>query len=739
MATQQEVLQKMNDSAENAEKITKSYGEVLTADENTDIDLGDGTTTPSLSKRIKQLGGQVTSVNGKHGDVTIGAAELGLGSAAFRPTSDFVLSIEASKVVSDYSELSKIVANDGALAFVKNSGIAGEFRYDASSTENPDGGHVISSLGGGNWVRIAKTVNLSHYCIKIQTATTSQFTDYYTSLVAAITRAKKMVMPLVSDFPMFNDEHSTGSAGIYISQGIDISGLRDLVGNFTLFVKGSVFVPIIDLGTKTQWVLLNKNATYDSNGKQAYGSTMGRQNIGSISVVNLDSRSSNPDLNGQLHTTAHSNINGTLSAYKMGKNGIWLASTYDSTFNDIKVNQCGDTSAFAYDTIGYTAFSDRQDETNACTVNALMLHDSNDSALRLVGSKNSYVRIHEENTTVSTNNGGAPIYSSPYGYLNDYVDLTGGFIGQWQNDPPKSNPSHLYPTVSVIVMNDTTVGSLLSHEKLVVHSTNNPPNPLGGNIDTVSSNELFVINYAKASIGNCRVTAKTTTNYTLNGNVTVQDSLTNFDILQYSGDANLTSGVYKKVDGGTLSAGSSVIMRGSTTGNMSSIGGEVNNFTSGGSITISGSGSYKKLLTTNASSGTYTITGNPILENCTCETTANISNSGTNAGKLSDCYFKGNITIGDSANIVFDNVRSLGQLNLAGANLKFKAVNVSFANLSTYGTGYWTFSNCAFSTTAGNWMFGSDITTPMGMTSQNPSNRELYICTAAGWKQMSHA
>lgn len=84
MATQQETLEKLNAAADNAEKINIAYGEVLTADENTDIDLGDGTTTPSLSKRVKQFGGQVFNVAGLTGDVTTEelTEALELGSAA---------------------------------------------------------------------------------------------------------------------------------------------------------------------------------------------------------------------------------------------------------------------------------------------------------------------------------------------------------------------------------------------------------------------------------------------------------------------------------------------------------------------------------------------------------------------------------------------------------------------------------------------------------------------------------
>lgn len=89
MTTQQEVLQKMNESSDIALKTAGIYGEVLKADENTEIPLGDGTTTPSLKKIVKEFGGQVISVNGETGDVVVSSETLGLGSAALHPASDF--------------------------------------------------------------------------------------------------------------------------------------------------------------------------------------------------------------------------------------------------------------------------------------------------------------------------------------------------------------------------------------------------------------------------------------------------------------------------------------------------------------------------------------------------------------------------------------------------------------------------------------------------------------------------
>ena len=71
-----ETLEILRAAANKSDLITNKYHDVLVYDENSDIDLGDGETTPSLSKRVKQFvtaaGGPVLSVNGEAGHVQLG-------------------------------------------------------------------------------------------------------------------------------------------------------------------------------------------------------------------------------------------------------------------------------------------------------------------------------------------------------------------------------------------------------------------------------------------------------------------------------------------------------------------------------------------------------------------------------------------------------------------------------------------------------------------------------------------
>ena len=93
MATNNELMDLLEKSAKRSEDTSDAYYEVLTSEGEKDIQLSDGTTTPNLNKRIKELGGQVTSIAGKTGDVTITdiSESLELGSAAKYNVSDLMI------------------------------------------------------------------------------------------------------------------------------------------------------------------------------------------------------------------------------------------------------------------------------------------------------------------------------------------------------------------------------------------------------------------------------------------------------------------------------------------------------------------------------------------------------------------------------------------------------------------------------------------------------------------------
>lgn len=56
--------------------------------------------------------------------------------------------------VYDYSELENLAVVDGRTAYVSKQGLSGDFIYDASSVVSSNGGTIISSVHGGNWLRV---------------------------------------------------------------------------------------------------------------------------------------------------------------------------------------------------------------------------------------------------------------------------------------------------------------------------------------------------------------------------------------------------------------------------------------------------------------------------------------------------------------------------------------------------------------------------------------------------------
>ncbi|WNA15511.1 hypothetical protein [Acinetobacter phage HFM1] len=77
MATQNEILERLDTAATNAENATDAYNEVLTSEGEQDILLVDGTTTPNLNKRLANVSKAVISVAGRTGAVVLSPEDIG--------------------------------------------------------------------------------------------------------------------------------------------------------------------------------------------------------------------------------------------------------------------------------------------------------------------------------------------------------------------------------------------------------------------------------------------------------------------------------------------------------------------------------------------------------------------------------------------------------------------------------------------------------------------------------------
>lgn len=87
MATQNEILERLDTAATNAENATDAYNEVLKSEGEQDIPLVDGTTTPNLNKRLKNYISAVKSVQGKTGDIVLTPSDImSVGSRSLNET-----------------------------------------------------------------------------------------------------------------------------------------------------------------------------------------------------------------------------------------------------------------------------------------------------------------------------------------------------------------------------------------------------------------------------------------------------------------------------------------------------------------------------------------------------------------------------------------------------------------------------------------------------------------------------
>lgn len=152
MATNQELMNKLEESAKRSEDTANAQREVLVSEGEVDVTLSDGTVTPNLNKRIKQYGGQVTSVVGKVGDVNINDISEGLelGSAAKYNVADLPVTqkqrddfVGHVNTIADLTEIRN--AKAGQVVYVKS--IDKNYTYTPSTAEVENGVTVV-----GDWV-----------------------------------------------------------------------------------------------------------------------------------------------------------------------------------------------------------------------------------------------------------------------------------------------------------------------------------------------------------------------------------------------------------------------------------------------------------------------------------------------------------------------------------------------------------------------------------------------------------
>lgn len=377
------------------------------------------------------------------------------------------------------------------------TGVGGGFLESSlDSTTLDDGGMFFRVNGQWGWKRVKGAVNLGYYGIKLQNKSSVSFTDYTKKFQSMINYCATNNVPLVSDNTQVGSKMYS-DYGIYITSPVDLTGLRELHGNITIFLNGVSFSDINNVGVAVR----ADNAEFDGSGRYMPGTTSGNLNwTGSLEVVNLTARSGS--IQGLRATFTRSKI-GRLKAYGFVGRGVHLACCYDSHIDLIEAERCGDITRYGVEISTFEKMAGA-DESNALTIGGLMAHDCTEKGWWCAGSKMRLIRVHEEGTIVTQN----PINPTPletrttYGRMNSYFSSVGGGIGNVSVDPLSTNQlSHVFAFGAV----DSSAATLGSPRATVVLMSGDP-GPFGGSVGAVYSQALRIVANARCTVNRVEVT-----------------------------------------------------------------------------------------------------------------------------------------------------------------------------------------------------------------------------------------
>ncbi|MEG1234079.1 MAG: hypothetical protein RSE18_09605 [Acinetobacter sp.] len=138
----------------------------------------------------------------------------------------------------DYTTLAALSVKDGAIAFVKAEGISGEFVYKSASTATPNGGTIIASVNGGNWVRVFNgAVDISWFDLKLNGTDETQKLQTASNLGLGIRFSSAMTITITDTTKVTAAQHWEADAEVVIQykapSGTKIKPMLDATAKFT--------------------------------------------------------------------------------------------------------------------------------------------------------------------------------------------------------------------------------------------------------------------------------------------------------------------------------------------------------------------------------------------------------------------------------------------------------------------------------------------------------------------------
>lgn len=401
----------------------------------------------------------------------------------------------------------KIILNEWEIGY--NAG-GGEF-VGRMGDNIDDGGHIAAG-DGFYWERVTDAVNLDHYGIKISSRVTSTFYDCTDALQQATNRAIATGLPLVSTYTYQNDPGTDAYPrfGIYISKTWEITGLKQLIGQFNIFVKASELSVsgTIPIGATVPYAIIDANCKWGENGK-IFSTSAGNQMIDKIVLFNMDGYKADVFLNGMLIIANGSRFN-YLSATSFNGRGVNFADAYDNYIQDVRVQWSGNQNNYALTVGSWKADStSKGDESNANTFANIMTHNSIEKSWMIVGSKQTVVRIHDEAILAKTSAPTSPYgfeSRNGYGYASCYFSSQAGSLLEVSFSTFDS-ASTVEPVLCIGGGVGISVGTIyLNQDKGIVSVINGDPGYVGASyIQSITSRELRTVANANTTIGNVKV------------------------------------------------------------------------------------------------------------------------------------------------------------------------------------------------------------------------------------------
>lgn len=590
-----------------------------------------------------------------------------------------------------------------------------------------DGGHIcVPEDSTMYWKRVTSQVRLSDYGVFSQNISAATKVDHTAKLQGAINRARDTNSPLITG--LSNENHYIRN-GVYITAGVDITGIKSIEGALPIIVDSSVFSGITAVGFPgITWVLTNLNATYGTNG-MIFGTTVGNQLIDSITIRDFNSRSA--PLGAQLHTFSGTVVKGSLCATGFNGPGVYLASCYDSSIQDIRAISCGNTSYWGIFLDSYPADSTSSlDTSNHLTIGSIEPHDCIDRCLNANASSSFIGHIHEEASVVTDTStwSSATISTNGFGWTNTILSGDWTTYGAVRILPASSSASNHVVTV---LSNQVSINTLNAEGNVGVHFTYTTPRRgiFIGTLDVIY--KLYVTADVYGKIASCQVRGTASV-------VTILSATLNFGTMNVPGaSSTLTASgcVFEYLTATTAILSSCTVLRGSVTSLTANGACSIADI---GAVTLVMSGSRNSLKDAYIS-GTSTFSGDGVVSGSSLVGASTFSGSYTVFGIKTNANLSvNNSTMPNYGCTIRDSFVN-GQLTVSGyAKVKLDSVSVTTLNISLTG-GYLLMDDVQLSgTLSGSAISTTNIPLPGAMT-KDPSNGKAYVYKTGAWHEVTTA